>query len=293
MKTHHATMLHPCASQHGEGAYWWDARQQLIWVDILACEVHLYDPAKDEDRMWKVPCHVGFAHPTVNGDLLLGTRDGIARLDLTDNEITFIVDPEADLEDTRFNDGKPGPDGRLYGGSMAYGGKAPLGSLWLIETDFNYRHLLDNVTISNGLCWTKDEQTMFYIDSPTRLVEAFDYDAATGNISNRRSVVEVPSELGVPDGMTIDADDNLWVALYGGSMVACYDSRTGKMIERVLAPTPRVTCPSFGGPDLTTLYFTTSKAGIDKMTPEEAKAAGHLFSAEPGAQGRPNYVFKG
>ncbi len=293
MKTHHAIQLHPCAKQHGEGAYWWEARQQLIWVDILACEVHLYDPAKDEDRMWKVPCHVGFAHPTVNGDLLLGTRDGIARLDLKENEITFVIDPEADLETTRFNDGKPGPDGRLYGGSMAYDGKSPLGSLWLIEKDFNYRHLLDNVTISNGLCWTKDEQTMYYVDSPTRLIEAFDYDAVTGSLSNRRTVVEVPEELGVPDGMTIDTEDNLWVALYGGSMVACYDPRTGKMIERVLCPTPRVTCPSFGGPDMGTLYFTTSKAGIDKMNATEAKAAGHLFACEPGAQGRALYDFGG
>ncbi|MBC2596449.1 SMP-30/gluconolactonase/LRE family protein [Ruficoccus amylovorans] len=293
MKTHHATMLHPRAKQHGEGACWWAARRQLIWVDILACEVHLYDPAQDEDRMWSVPCQVGFAHPTETGDLILGTREGIARLDLRGNEITFLVDPEAHLKDTRFNEGKPGPDGRLFAGSMSDDKVSPLGSLWLIEKDLSARQLLDNVAISNGLCWSHDEQTMYYIDSPTRRVEAFDYDAATGSLKNRRTVVEVPDGLGKPDGMTIDVEGNLWVALYGGGMVACYDPIKGKMIERVLAPCPGVTCPTFGGPGLETLYFTTSRLNSEQLAPKEATAAGHIFAAEPGVQGCRGTVFGG
>ncbi|MEM9227038.1 MAG: SMP-30/gluconolactonase/LRE family protein, partial [Verrucomicrobiota bacterium] len=162
MKTIEATQLPIRALDHGEGACWWAERQALLWVDIHCGEVHLYDPVTGEDRMWKAPSHVGFAHPTKRGDLILGIKDGIARLNLDSGAITKLVNPEAKLGDTtRMNDGKPGPDGRLYAGTMAYSEQEPIGSLWRIEKDFSYTRVIDGVTVSNGLCWSADGGTFY------------------------------------------------------------------------------------------------------------------------------------
>lgn len=291
MKTHHATVLPPRAARHGEGACWWEHRQMLIWVDILACEVHLYDPVTQEDRVWHTPSHVGYAQPMIGGELVLGLRDGIYRLSIDDNAITPLVQTESD-ERNRHNDGKPGPDSRLYGGTMNYDGKTPSGALWRFETDGEtFSHALDGVTISNGLCWSADESVMYYVDSPTRQVDAFDFDKETGALSNRRTVVEIDPANGVPDGMTIDAEDNLWVAHWGGSMAGCYSPKSGELLEKVILPVPNVTCPSFGGEDFSMLYITTSGIGRDKLPTDQAELAGHLFAVEPGVQGRAGYVF--
>mgnify|MGYP001985902602 CR=1 FL=1 len=291
MQVHHAKALSPRCSKHGEGACWWDAKQVVIWVDILAREVHLYDPKSGTDRMWTTPTDVGYAQPMQDGGLVLGLRDGIARLDLNTSKITMLAEPEADDDTTRMNDGKPGPDGRFYGGSMAYGGKEPLGSLWKFNKDFSFEHAIDHVTISNGLCWSGDGSTFYYIDSPTQQVVAYDFDMETGNLSRKRVAVEVPKENGVPDGMTIDADDNLWVAHWNGYSVGCYSPKTGKLLEKIALPCPKVTCVSFGGPDHSLLYITTSRVGEAKMTPEEAKASGYLYVSEPGVQGLPGNVY--
>lgn len=277
----------------GEGCCWDHQAQRLYWLDILNCEVHIFDPATGQDRVLKTPYHVTLVHPTEKGDLILGTKMGIARMDPESGAFEEIIDPEADLPGNRFNDGKPGPDGRLYAGSMPYDGSLGKANFWRIETDFAYTRLLEHVGNSNGLGWSPDEKTLYYTDTKTGRVDAFDFNATSGEITNRRPVVEVSHDVGRPDGMTVDADGNIWTALWAGGGVACWDAATGEMLMKITAPCPNVTCPSFGGPDLDTLYFTTAKKGKDEAEPASEPAAGDLFAAKPGVKGLPGYRFKG
>lgn len=277
----------------GEGACW-DAKKQLLyWLDILECEVHILNPATGEDIVWKTPYHVTLVHPTTKGDLILGTRNGIARMDPATGAFQPLIDPEADLPGNRFNDGKPDPQGRLYAGSIAYDGKAGQANFWRIEPDLTYKKMLDHVGNSNGLCWSPDEKVLYYTDTKLHRVDAFDYDAASGDLSNRRTVVTVDPALGSPDGMTIDSEGCLWTALWNGGGVARWNPKTGEMVEMVTAPCPYVTCPTFGGPDLDILYFTTAKRGNDFMQPATEEAAGNLFAVQTEVRGLPGYCFAG
>lgn len=277
----------------GEGACWDAERQVLYWVDILQCEVHILDPATGTDTVWPAPYHVTLVHPTTQGDLILGTRHGLARMDPATGAFTPLVDPEKDLPGNRFNDGKPDPVGRLYAGSIAYDGQPGQANFWRFEKDLSYQRLLGGVGNSNGLCWSPDQKTLYYIDTKLRRVDAFDYDRDTGDISNRRTVITVDPALGGPDGMTIDAEGCLWTALWNGSAVARWNPKTGELLQKVIAPCPYVTCPSFGGPHLDVLYFTTAKKGRDEAEASTAPGAGHLFAASPGVQGLPGFRFGG
>jgi sugar lactone lactonase YvrE len=277
----------------GEGACWFADEQRLYWVDILRCEVHRFDPATGADEFRAAPCHVTLVQPTTRGGLVLGTRDGIARMDFASGTFTPLCDPEADLPGNRFNDGKPDPRGRLFAGSLAYDGSDKQANLWRIEPDLSFTRLLDHVGNSNGLGWSPDQRTFYWTDTKTGCVFAFDYEAETGNICNRRVSVEVDKAVGRPDGLTVDAEGFLWTALWGGFGVARWDPADGSLVEKVTCPVPYVTCPSFGGADLDVLYFTTAQKGRDGMEPATEPGAGNIFAASPGVRGLAGFKFAG
>jgi sugar lactone lactonase YvrE len=164
--------------------------------------------------------------------------------------------------------------------------------VYRLDPDLAVTKLLDGVTISNGLAWTADGATMYYIDSPTQGVDAFDYDAATGRLANRRRVVDIPAAAGLPDGMTTDADGCLWVALYGGSAVHRY-SPDGRLDAALSFPATNITCPVFGGPGLGTLYVTSARDGLDERQLAAQPHAGAVFAADVGADGLPGLRFAG
>lgn len=277
----------------GEGACWFVEEQRLYWVDILRCEVHRFDPATGRDEMRKTPCHVSLVQPTTRGDLVLGTRDGIARMDFETGRFVVLCDPEAQIAGNRFNDGKPDPRGRLVAGSIAYDGSDKKANLWMIEPDLIFSRLVEHAGNSNGLGWSPDEKTFYWTDTKTGCVFAFDYDAAAGRIANRRVAVEVDKSVGRPDGLTVDAEGFLWTALWGGHGVARWNPETGEMVEKVTCPVPYVTCPTFGGPDLDVLYFTTAQQGRAEMEPTPEAEAGNIFAIRPGVRGLPGYSFAG
>jgi sugar lactone lactonase YvrE len=277
----------------GEGACWDSRKLLLYWLDILSCEVHILDPATGVDTVWKTPYHVTLVHPTTSGDLILGTRHGLARMNPATGEFLPLVDPEADIPGNRFNDGKPDPRGRLFAGSIAYDGQPGQANLWRFETDLSYTRVLGGVGNSNGLCWSPDEKTFYYVDTKLRRVDAFDYEAETGDLQNRRTVVTVPPEMGAPDGMTIDAEGCLWTALWNGHAVARWNPKTGELLAKVEAPCANVTCPTFGGPDLEVLFFTTAKKGRDEAEADGSGGAGDIYAARPGVTGLPGYLFGG
>ena len=153
--------------------------------------------------------------------------------------------------------------------------------------------MLDSVSISNGIVWTKDKKTMYYNDTPTNTIQGFDYDDKTGNITNRRVVVTIQPGTGSPDGMTIDAEDNLWVALWGGYCVAKFNPRTGELLQKIKVPAPNVSSCAFGGKNLETLYITTARQGMNDDRLKEFPLSGGLFSVKPGVHGVPAGFYKG
>ena len=278
----------------GEGPIWDSQKQVLYWVNIEEHLVLITDPAADETRTIDVGQRVGTVVPHTENSVMLALHNGFARLDLDSEKLTFINDPEAELLTNRFNDGKCDPAGRFWAGTMGFTGpRGAHGSLYRMDADHSVHKMFDGVTTSNGIVWSHDKSTMYYIDTPLGRVDAFDYDDASGDISNRRTAVTIPDGQGYPDGMTIDANDNLWVAHWGGHRISCWDPQRAELLETVMVPAPQVTACAFGGPNLDQLYITTARNGLDDATLAEYPHAGSLFLAAPGARGVPAFAFKG
>lgn len=277
----------------GEGPVWDVEKQVLYWVDIERGEVHVFDPERLEDRSIGLGLKVGAVVPARSGELVVATQEGFGVLDPRKGRLTQIADPEGDNPDSRFNDGKADPVGRFWAGTMSMSGRKGAGALYCLDTDASVDRKLEGLSISNGLAWSLDEDVLYFIDSPTRQVVAYDYDADSGEISNERAVVEVPAEEGTPDGMTIDAEGKLWVAMWDGAQVCRFDPSSGRMIEAISVPATRVTSCTFGGPDLETLYITTARRGLSERQLKKEPLAGGIFRCRPGVSGVEAYYFEG
>lgn len=268
----------------GEGPVWDAATATLCLVDILGERMHRFDPDTGVLHSIVVDQPLGAVVPDRSGRLIAMARDGIAVL--SDGELNFVASIEAENALNRMNDAKCDPEGRLWVGTMALDLADSAGSLYRVQPDFTWERVLDGLTVSNGMGWSPDGRTMYFIDSTCYRVDAFDFDQLVGAISNRRPVVAFQTADGMPDGMAIDADGCLWVALYGGGCVRKY-SPHGEHLVTVELPVSQVTSCAFGGPDLADLFVTT--AAYD-LTPEAKGAeplAGGLFRCRPGAVGLP------
>lgn len=277
----------------GEGAIWHPIEKKLYWVDIVGSELHIYDPATGKDMQFPTGEKPGTVVPIEGGGALLATQNSIRTIDTGTGELSLVIQPLHDPQ-VRFNDGKADPSGRFWVGTMAYDTKKGAGALYRMDKDKRFHRVVDNVTISNGLVWSADKKTMYYIDTPTLTVQAFDYEDASGKISNGREAVRVPEALGgSPDGMTIDANGKLWVALHGAAAVICCDPATGEILQRVEVPAPQVTSVAFGGENLDILYITTALEGLTPEQLERYPQSGGLFSAKPGVRGVQAEFYKG
>jgi len=277
----------------GEGPVWDARRGVLHWVDIEGFLVHTYDPRSGRDRAVPVGEHVGCVAPRARGGLVVALRSGLAVLDPETGAVEPRIAPPGHPPELRFNDGKTDPEGRLWAGTMELAFRPGAASLWRLDADWSLHRMVEGVTISNGLAWSRDAATLYYIDTSTRAVVAFDYDRATGAIAGRRVVIRVPEAMGFPDGMAIDASDNLWIAQWDGGCVGGWDPRRGRLLERIELPARRVTSCAFGGPRLDELYVTTARQGLDAKTLAREPLSGGLFRVRPGAQGLPAVEFAG
>jgi sugar lactone lactonase YvrE len=272
-------------SELGEGPVWDHRGGWLVWVDILGGLVHRTAPASGVT--WTVPAgqHVGAAALHGRSSYLLAVRSGFAVLDgEAVSQATVVVDDPG----VRMNDGGVDPAGRFLAGTMAYDASEGAGTLYARELDGSVRALVEEVTISNGLAWSDDGETVYYVDSATQGVDAFDYDLDAGLMTNRRRHLSVDRADGAPDGLTLDAEGCLWLALFGGGEVRRY-SPGGRLLARVEVPASQVTSCAFGGSRLDTLFITTACHRLDLSDPANAQA-GYLFAADPGCSGRPEPV---
>lgn len=279
----------------GEAPLWNQSEEKLYWVDIDAGIVHIFDPGSGENRSIAAGMKVGAAVPRASnagGGLLIAAEQGFCSLDPETGQVEKIVDPEAENPDTRFNDGKCDPGGRFWAGTMSYSRTRGAANLWCLDTDYSVARRVSGVTVSNGLAWSLDEKKMYYIDSSEFAVVVFDYDKKSGEISYPRPAVLVPQSIGKPDGMCIDAEGMLWIALFRGAAVSRWDPSTGELIELIEIPCRYVTSCAFGGPDLATLYVTTARG---PATPEELSSypeSGGVFAVtNPGVKGVPSFEF--
>jgi sugar lactone lactonase YvrE len=290
--SHAVTLFLDARAELGEGPVWDPIAGCLYFVDILRGHVHRVEPARRTWETFRVERMVGAAAPTDAGDLLLAVKDGFARLDVGTGIVQSIAHVDEDRSDIRMNDGKCDPAGRFWAGTMALDERSDAGHLYRLDPDGRIHTMVSGVSISNGLDWSDDGRLMYFIDSPTRSIDVFDFDAASGAIANRRSLVRIPREEGTPDGMTLDVDGYVWVALWGGGAVHRY-APDGSRAAVVTVPTRYPTSCTFGGPDLRDLYITTASIKISDRERAEQPLAGAVFVARPGVAGRPPHRFRG
>jgi sugar lactone lactonase YvrE len=271
----------------------WDARsRRLIWVDITRGVVHRFDPRTGHDDATPVGRSVGAAVPTRSGRLAIATDGGFSILDPSTGRMETLAEVERDDPRTTMNDGKCDRYGRFWAGTRDIEGAGPLGSLYRLDSDRSLTRVLAEVTISNGLGWSPDGRSMYYIDSATYGVDELDFDAVSGSVSNRRRLVEIPTTWGLPDGMTIDRDGFLWIALWGGSELRRF-APDGHVTGVVEFPVTQVTSCAFGGDELSELYVTSARIGLTDEQLRQQPHAGALFRFRPDVPGLPEHPFAG
>ncbi|MDF3144265.1 MULTISPECIES: SMP-30/gluconolactonase/LRE family protein [unclassified Streptomyces] len=267
----------------GEGPTWDPESGRLVWIDILGSRIHTYDPVSGRRSVRTAPQHIGAVKPRAGGGLVLNLRDGVGLLDPDD---TFRWLHHEPVPGRRANDAAVAPDGSLWAGTMRYDEAPGGGTLSRVTGDGSVEVVLDDVAVSNGTGWSPDGSLMYYIDSPTRRVDVFDH--ADGRAVNRRPLVEIEDGAGFPDGLTVDAEGCVWVALWEGSAVRRY-TPDGELDRVIPLPVPRVTACAFAGPDLTDLYITTARVGLASPPP----LAGSVFVVPGAGKGLAQPAFAG
>lgn len=273
----------------GEGPTWDVARNRLIWVDILSSRVHTYDPATGARTVMATEQHVGAAKPRAGGGLVVNLRDGVGLYGADGAPGSFSWLHHEPVPGRRGNDAAVAPDGALWAGTMTYDEKPGGGTLSRIDGAGSVTTVLPDVTVSNGTGWSPDGRRMYYVDTPTRRIDVLDVlDAGSGDgdrsgdayvdVAARRALAEVEEGAGFPDGLTVDREGYVWVALWDGAAVRRY-APDGTLDREIPLPVSRPTACAFGGEGLTDLYVTTASVGV----PDTAQPLAGSLLVLPGA----------
>ena len=281
-------------SRLGEGIWWDDRREVLFWVDIMRKEVHCLKDGVDQ-LVKTFDDYVGFCAPCEDDRLIVGCGRKLMWLRPETGETGVLMEVDSDIPENRFNDARVTPDGRLLAGTMNNAlneedvPDANTGRLYLLEMGKEPRILMEKMSVSNGIAFSPDLKTVYHTDTYTQIVYAYDYDTATGLLSNPRPAVRVPVETGNPDGMNIAEDGTLFVAHWDGHALKRFDPTTGEELLKIELPAIHVTCCCFGGRDLDELYITTSSIDASE---EEYPLAGSIFMVKPGVRGMKPHRFR-
>jgi sugar lactone lactonase YvrE len=295
----HEWAVTPCSAEPGllsEGPRWDAARNELLWVDVLAGKLHRAclgaDGQLQVQQTIQVNCHLGAAAPVAGGGYVLAAGPGFLHVDDT-GTVRQLAQPELGRTDVRMNDGACDPQGRFWAGTMAYDEAPGAGRLYRLDLDGTCTQMLDGLTISNGIGWSPDGTTMYLADSGTRDINAFDFDPPTGSLDRRRTIAHITTPNAVPDGLTVDSLGDIWVALWNGAAIARYHP-DGRMQTTISLPVDRPTSCAFGGPAGGTLFITTSRDGLDASALSRQPHAGRLLRIDnPGVTGPPCEPFRG
>ena len=276
----------------GEGPIWDFRRKLICWVDILRGEIHAYSPQSKAHSVIPVNQMIGAVVICKDGNFLTALKNGFGFVNRENGEVTMVANPESGIIGNRFNDGKCGPDGRFWAGTMSHTDEPEKGSLYVFDTDHSVTKKINNVSISNGMAWSADHKTFYYIDTPTFTVAAYDFDKTAGDISRKRVVINIAKEDGSPDGMTIDSEGMLWIAHWDGWQITRWDPNTGIKLFSFRMPAARITSCAFGGGELEDLYITSASRDLTEDQLAGQPLAGSLFVIKNiGVKGLPAFEF--
>ena len=276
-------------SKLGECPLWHPEEELLYWVDIEGECFHRYSPETGKGDTVHVGQPIGCLAFRASGGLVLGLKDGLAFWDQETITIEIIENPEGGRSNARFNDGKVGPGGCFWAGTL---GEDDQSCLYKLDPDGSIHIMETGIQISNGIGWSPDQKTMYYTDSPKRVIYAYDFDLDGGSIRNRRNFVNVPVEDGFPDGLTVDSEGFVWSAHWDGWRLTRYDPN-GKIERIVYLPVQRPTSCTFGGRDLDQLFITSAWTGLSESERQEQPLAGDLFLHQADVKGQKEFKFRG
>lgn len=287
-----AQLVVDCRNQHGEGVFWSPSDGMVWWTDIEGRALWSYEPASGDTARHEMAERVCCFAPRARGGLIVAFADRVSLVDLATGEETLITHFERGNPETRLNDGRTDRVGRLIVGGMNEGSGAANSSVLSIDTDLKVRTLFDGVSCANSTCFSPDGSVMYFADTPDREIVAFDYDQATGTVSNRRLHCSFAAEPGLPDGSCVDAEGGVWNAEWEGRRVVrvAPDGSIDRVID---VPVWKPTCCAFGGPDLDTLFITTSRLMSGEEALRKEPESGGLFAVKPGVRGVIDTPFNG
>lgn len=282
----------PCQNILGEGVQWNRADQSVWWTDIQAAKIYRYHPASKVLTDWSTPEAVGcFAFAQEDARLLVAFASGIAWLDLNSKTYEWVARPELNIKGNRLNDGRVDRQGRFWVGGVVDERQSAeqSTSLYCLNHHLQLSRHLSGLSISNALCWSPDSRYLYHADSPTHTIRVYDFDAATGALSNSRVFAEVAPDI-EPDGACIDADGHLWSAQWGGSRVVRY-TPAGEVATILKLPVSQPTCVAFGGPELDWLLVTSARKGLRASQLQAQPQAGNLMIFQTNVRGLPECRF--
>jgi sugar lactone lactonase YvrE len=239
-------------------------------------DIHQYTPGTGTFATYSLGKKIG-SIALAGKKFIAAMENGFSFVDLEKETVEPVVDPEEHINGNRFNDGKCDPAGRFWAGTMALTEETGAGNLYVLHPDLSFEKKIGNVSISNGIAWSRDEKIMYYIDSPTRQVVCYDYNKNSGQICNPNAIITLDVSEGYPDGMTIDNEGMLWIAHWGGWKITRWDPMAGKKLMQIVMPVSQVTSCTFGGEDFHDLYITSANKGLSQKQLQREPLAGSLF----------------
>lgn len=269
----------------GKGAVWNHTTGQLMWVDITGKVLNIYNPRMGMNLELYTGQMIGAVVSTMSGKAIVALENGFYYLHPVTGTKTIIADLEVGFKEFRFNEGKCDPSGRFWAGTVSLDYSPGSGSLFRLDPDSSIHLMATNLSLPSGISWSNDHTRMYLIDAPSQKVMAYDFNNLTGEISQGKPVIEISEALGRPDGMTIDSDGNLWICLWGGAAVGCWNPDTGELLRKINVPALNVTSCAFGDSDLGTLYITTASMDANREERVKYPHAGSLFRVRPGVTG--------
>jgi sugar lactone lactonase YvrE len=276
----------------GECPVWSAADQMLYWVDINAPSLNRFDPSTGHNTVMPMPGSIGCFALRRGGGFVAALRDGIWLVDKDGALIRKVAAAPYDPAHQRFNDGRCDPQGRLLAGTMNEARDGPTAALYRLDHDFTLTRVLSEMTISNGLAFSPDGRTMYHADTPTQVIRAFDYDAASGTPTKPRVLARFTADGDRPDGAAVDRDGCYWIALYKGGKLKRI-APDGRVLNEHPLPALCPTMCAFGGPDLKTLYVTSARQMRDADELARLPYSGGLFAMRVDVPGLPEPAFAG
>jgi sugar lactone lactonase YvrE len=290
MKTLEPVVIVNTQASLGESPLWSSQENVLYWLDCLKPAIHCFNPLTKETKSTHLDQTVTSIALYSPGRLLVTVEQGYAFANLTTGQLELFGNPYANL-DVIFNDGICDRKGRFWSGTAAKDWSSPLGILYQLTNDLSFKPMDKNFILSNGLGFSPDDNYLYFIDSLAHTIYRYDFDLDSGIITNRINFITIPNEEGLPDGMTIDADGFLWVALWDGWSVNRYNPE-GKKVATIKLPIPRPTSVTFGNKELTTLYITSAQMGLSDEQLQQSPFSGSLFALETEFRGlaEPHFI---